>query len=276
MPLGSHVPRAATASLLALVLAGCVLPLNVHEVGSPVLVGVVRRDDGAPAIGVRVAITNDYGRASCAHTSARTFTDSAGVFRFAPTTYVQRWVMLVPAVERFFNWYGVCAGSADSLLELAYDGYVRLHYGGEGAAVDTLNCLQWSWHGRPRATCTGPGAEDRVQRGGGWSDARGSGYYRLIAVSHGSPSAESGVYVQWVEQSRASPSESVRETIAISLTPDILSSLEAKLFAESSGAACIDVRSVRMPRHWYNLEDEVHVARELRAPGESRPVVSCP
>ncbi|HEY2377877.1 MAG TPA: hypothetical protein VGH98_18030 [Gemmatimonadaceae bacterium] len=265
-----------TRPILTLVLTGCVLPLNVKEAGSPALVGVVRRDDGRPAIGVQVAITNDQGRASCAHATARTFTDSAGVFRFAPTTLVQRWVMLVPAVERFFNWYGVCAGPADSLLELTYNGLVRLHYGAEGSAADTLNCLQWTWRGRPRGTCTGPSAEDRVQLGGGWSDARGSGYYRLIGVSHGSPSAESGVYVQWVERRLTGPSEVVRETMAISLTPDIFSSLEAKLFAESSGAVCVDVRSVRMPPHWYSLVDEVHEAKELGAPGVSRSVVSCP
>jgi hypothetical protein len=64
--------------------------------------------------------------------------------------------------------------------------------------------------------------------------------------------------------------------MAISLTPDIFSSLEAKLFAESSGAVCVDVRSVRMPPHWYSLVDEVHEAKELGAPGVSRSVVSCP
>ena len=118
--------------ILTLALTGCVLPLNVTESGSPALVGIIRRDDGTPAIGARVAITNDQGRRSCAHTSARTFTDSAGVFRFPPTTRVQRWVMIVPAFERFFNWYGVCAGPTDSVLELAYNGYVRLHYDSGG------------------------------------------------------------------------------------------------------------------------------------------------
>src|SRR5206468_5420250 len=141
--------------------------------------------DGTPLIGARVAITNDEGRTSCAHTSARTFTDSAGVFRFPPTTHIQRWIVLVPPVERFFNWYGVCAGPADSALDLAYDGSVRLRGSADRSAGDTLNCLQWTWRGRARATCTGPDAEDRVQWGGGWSDANGSGYYRLIAVSHG-------------------------------------------------------------------------------------------
>ena len=133
-----------------------------------------------------------------------------------------------------------------------------------------------TWRGRPRATCTGRNAGDRVQLGGGWSDARGSGYYRLIAVSHGSQSAESGVYVQWVERSPTGPSEVVRETIAIALTPEILSSLEAKLFAESSGAVCVDVRSARQ-LHWYDFGlHEVHEAKELRGPGESRAVASCP
>jgi hypothetical protein len=261
--------------ILALAVTGCVLPLNIPEAGSPVLVGIVHREDGTPAIGARIAITNEPGRSSCAHTSARTFTDATGVFRFEPTTFVQRWVVVVPPIEKFFNWYGVCAGTSDSGLELTYHGRVRIHYGGEGSKVDTLNCLQWTWQGRHRATCTGPGAENTIQRGGGWSDAHGSGFYRMIAVSHGSASAESGVYVQWVQYGNTGLSETVRETIAISLTPDMLSGLEAKLFAEL-GAVCVDVRSVRWPPHWYSLVDEVHEARELGAPGESHRVVSCP
>jgi hypothetical protein len=112
--------------------------------------------------------------------------------------------------------------------------------------------------------------------GGGWSDARGSGYYRLIAVSHGSADAESGVYVQWVQHRDASGHEAVRETIGISLTPAILQSLEMKLFVRPSGAACVDVRSVRQPPHWYTLVDQVHEAKELGPPGESRSITSCP
>jgi hypothetical protein len=262
--------------IVTLALTGCVLPLNVKEAGSPALVGIVHHDDGTPVIGARVAITNDQGRASCSHTSARSYTDSAGIFRLAPTIYVQRWVMLVPPIEKFFSWYGVCAGPSDSLLELTYEDLLPLHYRAEAHAADTLSCLQWMWRDRPRTTCTGAHAEDRIQRGGGWSDARGSGFYRLIAVRHGSPSAESGVYVQWVQRSKTGPPEVIRETIGISLTPDILENLEAKLFVESSGAACVDVRSVRQPPHWYSLVDEIHEARVLRAPGESRSVVSCP
>jgi hypothetical protein len=269
------VRRIRSARLtLTLALIGC-LPLDVTEAGSPVLVGIVHHEDGTPSIGSRVAITNDNGLASCAHTSARTFTDSAGIFRFAPTTFVRRWVMLFPPVERFWNWYGLCAGPADSVLDLTYEGRVPLHYEAEAHGVDTLSCLQWSWHGRPRATCAGRGADDRIQLGGGWSDARGSGYYRLIAVSHGSAVAESGVYVQWVQHRDASGHEAVRETIGLSLTSAILQSLETKLFVRSSGAACVDVRSVRQPPHWYTLVDQVHEARELGAPGESRTVTSC-
>jgi hypothetical protein len=272
-----HVDRIRLARpILILALTGCVLPLNVKEAGSPALVGIVHHDDGTPVIGALIAITNDPGRASCAHTSARTFTDSAGAFRFGPTIFVQRWVILMPPVERFFNWFGICGGPADSLLDLTYDGLVPLHHSADAHAADTLNCLQWVWRGRPRTTCTGPHAEDRIQSGGGWSDARGTGFYRLIAVSHGSASAESGAYVQWVQRGNTGMPEVVRWTIGISLTQDILQSLETKLFVRSSGAACVDVRSVRHPPHWYRLVDEVHEARELRAPGESRVVASCP
>ena len=98
----------------------------------------------------------------------------------------------------------------------------------------------------------------------------------MIAVSHGSQGAESGVYVQWVQRGATGQSGIVRETIGISLTPDMLSSLTAKLFVESSGAACVDVRTVQRPPHWYSLVDEVHEAKELRGPGDSRTVASCP
>ncbi|MFL5613026.1 MAG: hypothetical protein ACJ796_05130 [Gemmatimonadaceae bacterium] len=262
--------------ILTVALTACVLPLNVTESGSPALVGVIHRDDGTPAVGTRVAITNDQGHTSCAHTTARTFTDSAGVFRFPPTTLVQRWVLIIPPVERFVNWYGVCAGPADSALELAYHGIVSLQYGGERATVDSVNCLRWTWRGRARATCTGPRAVDRLQRGGGWSDANGSGYYRLIAAGLGSENGESGLYVQWVQQSATGSPEVVRETVAIPLAPNSLSILEAKLFAENSGAVCVDVRALRRPPHWYSVVDEVHEAIELRGPGDSRSVVSCP
>jgi len=51
--------------------------------------------------------------------------------------------------------------------------------------------------------------------------------------------------------------------------------LKARLYAESSGAACVDVRSIGWPPHWYSLIDEVHAAKELGVPGESRNVASC-
>ena len=268
--------REAITFVLALVLTGCVLPLSVKEAGSPALIGIVHRDDGRRAIGARVAITNDGGRSACSHISTRTFTDSAGVFRFGPTIYVQRWVMLIPPVERFFNAYGVCAGPSDSALDFTYEGTVPLQGRKDAQRADTLSCLQWSWRDRPRTTCTGPQAEDQIQLGGGWSDARGSGFYRLIAVRRGVPGAESGVYVQWVQRASAGQPESVRETIAIGPTPDMLQSLETKLFIRQSGAACVDVRSVRQPPHWYALVDQVHEAKELHAPGESNSVISCP
>jgi hypothetical protein len=98
----------------------------------------------------------------------------------------------------------------------------------------------------------------------------------LIAVSHGSPSAESGVYVQWVQRGLSGLPDSVRETTVIAQTPVMFEYLETKLFVEQSGAACVDVRSIRERPHWYTIVDEVHEARELRGPGESHAVVSCP
>lgn len=240
----------SAASLLTLGLTSCVLPLNVSEPGSPSLVGIVTRADGMPAVAARVAVTNDYGNPSCGHTNARAFADSSGIFHFAPTTYVQHWVVFFPPIEKFSNYYAVCAGAADSILARAYEGSVGLGYH-EAPARDTLRCLEWAWQDRTRVTCNGPGAEDRIQSGGAWSDADGAGFYRLIVVRDRSERRDVGVYVQWVQRTNSSPPQRVRQAVALPLPARLISLDTVKVFWMSAGP-CVDLHSTLRARHWYS------------------------
>lgn len=271
------MPRLTILGMLAtlLGLSGCVLPVDIKQPGSPTLVGMLRRSDGMPAIGARAAIPDYYSHASCAQIRARTFTDSSGVFRFAPTTYVQHWVMLFPAFERFSNGYAVCAGPSDSTLDRGYEGSVSLGYKAQPAR-DTLRCLEWEWQGRSRVTCTGPDAEDAIQTRGTWRDARGTGFYRLIVVRDRVSDERLGVYLQWVQRNDSGPPERVRETIALPLAARVLTLDEAALYSTSAGV-CVSARSTGRPPHWYSLHQaELHEALLLGAPGETRANTSCP
>ena len=265
----------AAASLLILALGSCALPLNLQEPGSPSLVGIVKRGDGMPGVAVRVAITNDYSSPSCGHTNARAFSDSSGIFRFAPTTYVQHWMLFFPAFERFSNYYAVCTGVADSTLARAYEGSVSLHYR-EAPARDTLRCLEWEWQDRPRVTCNGPGAEDRIQAAGTWSDADGAGFHRLIVVRDEFDDARVGVYVQWVQRTDAGPPLLVRQTIALPLPARLLGLGDVRMYAVST-APCVELHGTLRAAHWYSWgPTDVHDAWVLGAPGQMRAVTACP
>jgi hypothetical protein len=269
------VPRTLLTATLLLGLTACVLPVNLPEPGSPTLVGILRRRDGTPAIGARVAITNDYSRSGCMHPSVRGFADSAGVFRFAPTTYVQHWLVVFPPLEKFANLYAVCAGPSDSTLDRAYEGGVSLGYK-EQPAHDTLQCLEWEWEGRSRTTCTGPNADDRIQARGAWRDSRGSGFYRLITVRDRTDDKRLGVYVQWVQRTDSGAPELVRETIALPLARRVWKIDSTALYSTSAGA-CAEVSSRGWKEHWYNLStNDAHHFILLGAPGETRAIGSCP
>ena len=265
----------AAAPLLILALGSCALPLNISEPGSPSLVGIVKRSDGMPAVAVRVAITNDYSNPSCGHTNARASSDSSGIFRFAPTTYVQHWVFFFPAFERFSIYYAVCTGEADSILARAYEGSVSLR-SPQSPASDTLRCLEWSWQERARVTCNGPGAEDRIQSLGAWSDADGAGFHRLIVVRDEFDDARVGVYVQWVQRTDSRPPLLVRQTIALPLPARLLGLGDVKMSALST-APCVELHGTLRAAHWYSwAPTDLHDAWMLGAPGQMRAVTACP
>ena len=73
--------------------------------------------------------------------TARATADSAGCFHFESTTIERNKILIVPAIERFFNSYALCAGAADSSLRIAYVGQVPLRV--EQLPPDTVSCLQW-------------------------------------------------------------------------------------------------------------------------------------
>jgi hypothetical protein len=125
-------------------------------------------------------------------------------------------------------------------------------------------------------TCTGPGAEDRIQTSGSWRDSRGSGFYRLIVVRDRISDERLGVYLQWVQRTDSGPPELVRETIALPLVPRLVALDEAALYS-TSGGVCVSVRSTGRPPHWYSLHQaELHDALLLGGPGETHASSGCP
>jgi len=262
------------ACILAAANAGCVIPVNMTEPASPALIGVYHRSDGRPAVGARVAVMSHDGEAACARAVERTAVDSAGVFRLRSTTLRRRWLVLIPPIERFFNYFWLCAGASDSLLGMAYYGRVPLGY--SGAAVDTVRCQEWAWQGRTQVTCAGPREENALQTGGRWTDGATAGFYRLIVINEHWDPLKPGVFVQWVQSSDTHPREVVRETVAFPLVPKLIEIEEARLEVGRDGLACVIIISRGNSRRWYRLEDVERVAMELGPPGEMRRVAACP
>jgi len=248
------------------VVTGCI-PVHLVEPASPPLYGRFRRADGIPARGARVAVTSDYKDPTCAHASQRAVVDSNGIFRISPTKVVRRWMVVIPPVEHFGNSYQLCAGMADSLVHLAYNGYVLLH-DTSAVARDSLMCQEWIWQGRSHVTCGGP-TDRALQHGGSWSDGTASGFYRIIVVEE-----TAKAFLQWVQRDSPGPAETVREMIELRLAPRLI---DVKLWSWPTGAACVRIRSSGPPAHWYTFWNDVrvNVALALGPPGVVHEVPSC-
>ncbi|MFL5562944.1 MAG: carboxypeptidase-like regulatory domain-containing protein [Gemmatimonadaceae bacterium] len=262
----ARLTAAVLASLIAL--AGCYLPVHFVEPASPLLSGTYLGSDGQPVAGARVAVTSHtYDDAHCRRATVRATTDSAGRFHFQSTTIERKGILLVPAIERFFNAYAICTGATDSSLRIAYIGRVPLR--AELVPPDTVSCLQWMWEGRARSVCSGS-SENPVQVGGSWSDGSSNGYYRLINTGPGWDGRESGVFLQWVERDARDGAQIVRQTIAFPLAPKLLD-VSAALISPPGRSACVRVRSAGRPRHWYSWDQtRLDVSVELGPPGVSR------
>ena len=133
-------PAVVAACALAVALASCIpIPLSTYR--SPTVVGVVRRTDGTPVSGARVAVSASRDDRTCQRALVIATTDSAGAFRL-PGAKRRQYVSLM---ERVY-WYQVCVGDPDNL-------HLAFQWGGLGEqppARDSLACVesQWAWGNR--------------------------------------------------------------------------------------------------------------------------------
>lgn len=266
------VGRLVACAFVQLVTAACYLPAHFTETASPLLTGTLLDSEGRAIRGARIAITpHTYDDKHCRRASVHATTDSAGRFGFQSTTVERKGIWLIPAIERFSNYYSICIGASDSSLRIAYLGSVSLHVA--RIEPDSVSCLQWSWEGRARAVCSGS-SETPVHEGGHWSDATGSGFYRLIDLGPGWSGRESGVFLQWVQVDSVSSTQVVRQTMTFPLAPKMLD-IRATL-GSVDGAPCVRVRSSGRPLHWYSWGPQrTDVSLELGPPGVTRNAAGC-
>lgn len=260
------------ASFGALSVSGCWLPVSFTERASPVVIGTYSQRDGTPAAGARVAVTSHSGDATCSRASERGTTDSAGVFRLRATTARRRGLWIVPAIERFGNAYWLCAGATDTSLQRAYGGVVLFAV---ATPTDSITCLEWSWQGRTRVTCSGPHETRALQTGGSWTEAGASGFYRLIVVEATWDAREPGVFLQWVQRSDTSSLETVRETVALPLVAGLIEIEEVWFWLPRGRPVCVTVDSRGTPTRWWKDQARERVAFELGPPGQMRRVTTC-
>jgi hypothetical protein len=197
----SYRITSAAAIALSLSVTGCFIPVHYTERATPPLTGQFLRSDGTPAAGIRVAVANGYDNASCKRPRLQTTVDSAGGFVLPGTTNEVRWVLIMPAVDRFGSSYLLCTGSGDGTLRPTYQGFSSFD---EHAPGDTISCLEWDWQGQVRMTCS-KSSRNVIVTGGHWATASAEGFYRLILTKEGPITGFDGQYtrprlvVQWVE-----------------------------------------------------------------------------
>ena len=148
--------------------------------------------------------------------------------------------------------------------------------GSDHAKVDSLACLEWVWQDDAHVACWTAGDSTLLPERGSWTDAAGTGFYRLIAVQVGRNVRHAGVFLQWVERPETGPPERVRQTVALPLAPRPLEIDSTALRFTSGGLTCVYVHSTGWPKHWWSLGPvRERVAFMLGPPGDMRPVPNC-
>ena len=178
-----RVPRLLCGILLAT--QGCFLPVPYNETGSPPLVGFVRRSNGTPAMGWRVAVSTAYSDSTCSDARVTATTDSGGRFVLPRTLIRYRGILLFPAFERFGgNPFTLCSSQGtDSVMHVIYRGSVALSV---DAPVQTVLCSEWVWEQRDRIACSARD-ENKVVEGGRWSGDGRQGRYQLLLTEELGP-----------------------------------------------------------------------------------------
>jgi len=215
------------ACALVLFATGCLfIPIPYTEGASPPLAGEYRRADGRPAAGERVAVSPRWDDSTCSHAVQRATTDSAGRFQLDRTTLRRRGVLLFPPIERFFNPYWVCAGTADRTLHPLYRANGPLN---ELSPLDSISCLEWEWQGRTGYRCSGARVLTAVD-GGHWTDGNARGFFRIIRTLE--PAAGRSLphtYIQWIDAPGVGSPNTVRQMTELELPMVIsLSSVELR------------------------------------------------
>ena len=134
------------------------------------------------------------------------------------TTVERRGILLIPPAEKFGNPYWLCAGASDSTLTLVYDGHGSLS---PTSRADFLMCIEWTWEGRDRMTCSVRG-EGSIVSGGRWTDGAAHGWFRVYRTAelrrmsgYDRPVKGVAVYVQWIEESGSVPPFPVRAIVRV-------------------------------------------------------------
>ena len=278
----SRSRRSAAALAVLASFAACgtaCIPVNQVEPLSPDIYGTFVDDSARPVVGATMAIGDEASTRPCADPVYHGTTDTLGVFHLAATTRVQKWIMIIPPVERFGNAYALCvpSGVDVSPTVAAFEGRVPF-VGPIAADVDTLSCLRFRVADTAHVVCASArrgelylvaGASGPIQSGGSWPDGSARGTYRLI---HDPSRRDVGVYLQWLDANGIA-----RSTVRFSFPPGrhpVV--LEARLFPEALRAPCLRVRTQNDPPHWYSLHQAtLDSTYELGPPGVMRAVRSC-
>jgi hypothetical protein len=168
---------------------------------APPVVGVVRREDGSAAAGVRVSSAADATASACARGGPLVTTDAAGRFAL-PEQRVKKRILWLTLMENFgLVWYGLCAQPAAAAAPLAapLTGFFR---------GDSVDCLLWRWGGAERLSCDNTRRARTVVTGGAWTDGAVGGEYRVIVYGW-------RAYVQWVELAADGTPARVRTTMEL-------------------------------------------------------------
>ena len=269
MRASTTLARVATLAAAATLLFGACIRVDRVEPRSPNIYGTFRDDSGAALVGALVAIDAESNDKPCGRTTYHDVTDSAGVFRLQATTRVQKWLVLIPPIERFGNAYGICAspGGSAAPIHVAFTGRVPLAWRGE-APLDTLACMRFAAGGATHVVCEHP-RDGTIQTGGHWSANGAAGSYRLIADAARAPN---GVFLQWLDDA----GRPVR-TAALPFPPGkrpLIS--DASLGADSAGNVCVHVRATNETAHPFAWSaPKVDASFALGAPGVMRAVRKC-
>jgi hypothetical protein len=271
-----HAPvltAAIAVCFLTLCTAACPLPIAHTEALSAPVAGVLRRSDGTPIPGARVAVSTDYDDSVCAHAALETTTDSAGTFRLSGTEKRYRVMWVVPNLDRVAPGYRLCI-SLDEGLQTAYFGRGSLS---APAPLDSLTCLEWAWNDRTRVTCSAfARAEQTLASGGRWTEGEITGWYQLILTEAPTrvpgrrvPVQRPRAYVQWVERGPNDLRATVTRMVELPIDPKVTGLWEIELL-QRYGRWHASLRGTK-PKFMRDFAS-AQLMFELGAPGQIRSV----